>query len=130
MVDPYDLNVIRGDSLRWTANFVDTTGVTYDLTGATLTMQVRNGYYPSALLASYQVSIKSNSTLSSPNGITGGISTTATGGIAYLCIGSTYTVNFAPYTNCFYDIQAVQPTNTNTITLARGRIQTFPDVTS
>lgn len=130
MPDPYDLSVVVGDTLRWTSTFVDSSGNSYNLTGATLSMQVRKGYYPSALVVSYTLGVTAGSGLTYPNGLSGGISTTATGGVAYLCIGSTYTNQFPAYTNVFYDLQAVGPIKNDTITLAKGRITPLPNVTN
>lgn len=130
MVDPYDLSVVVGDTLRWTSIFSDINGNSYNLTGATLSMQVRKGYYPSNLVVSYTLEVTSGSGLTYPDGISGGISTTANGGIAYLCIGSTYTRQFPPYTNVFYDLQAVGPIKNDTITLAKGRITPLPNVSN
>lgn len=130
MVDPYDLSVVIGDTLRWTASFSDLNGNSYNLNGSTLSMQIRKGYYPSALVTSYTIGVTSGSGLTYPNGLSGGISTTATGGIAFLCVGSTYTSQFPPYTNVFYDLQVVGPIKNDTITLAKGRITPLPNVTN
>jgi hypothetical protein len=100
------------------------------LTGATLSLQIRNGYAPSKIFASYTFGVTAGSTLSQANGILGGISTTPNGGVANLCIGSTYTKQFPPYTNVFYDLQASNVSNGDTITLALGAIKPTPNVTT
>jgi hypothetical protein len=130
MVEPYDLNAIIGDTLRWNASFTNSAGNSYNLTGSTLSLQVRNGYYPSKIFVTYTFGVTSGSTLSQANGIVGGISTTASGGVANICIGSTYTNQFPPYTNVFYDLQASNASNGDTITLARGAIKPIPNVTT
>ena len=129
MVEPYDLNVIIGDTLRWSASFKNSAGNSYNLTGATLSLQIRNGYAPSKIFASYTFGVTSGSALNQANGVLGGISTTATGGVANICIGSTYTSQFPPYTNVFYDLQASNVSNGDTITLALGAIKPTPNVT-
>lgn len=129
MVEPYDLNAIVGDTLRWSVSFTNSSGNSYNLTGATLSLQVRSGFYPSKLIASYTLGVTAGSTLSSPSGIIGGISTTPSGGVANLCVGSTYTSQFPVYTNVFYDLQASGIVNNDTVTLARGAIKPTPNVT-
>lgn len=129
MQDPYDLTVVKGDTLRWSTMFKTSQGLTYNLTGATLMMQVRESYYPSSLVASFSVDITAGTILQTPNGLTGGISSTATGGTSNMCIGSTYTSKLSPYVVSFYDIQAIQ-SNQDVITLQRGKISVLPDVTA
>ena len=128
MQDPYDLTVVKGDTLRWSTTFKDSQGATYNLSGATLTMQVRSSYYPASLVVSYQIGITSGSTLQTPNGLSGGISALANGSTANMCVGSTYTAKLSPYVVSFYDIQAARPAN-DVITLQRGKITVLPDVT-
>jgi hypothetical protein len=129
MADSYDPTVIRGDTLRWTMSLTNSSGNTYDLTGSTLAMQIRSGYYPSKLLTSYEISITAGSQLETLEGQTGGLSATGTGGVILVCVGSNYTKNFPAYTNIFYDIEQKTATNNNTITLLSGRINTVLDVT-
>lgn len=128
MADSYDPNVVRGDTLRWTMTLKNSSGGTYNLAGSTLSMQVRSGYYPAKLLASYTVGVTAGSTLYTPEGETGGL--VASGGTIVVCVGSNYTKNFPPYTNVFYDIQQKIDSSDDTITLLQGKINTDLDVTS
>ena len=129
MADSYDPTVIRGDTLRWTMTLLDSSGATYALAGSTLAMQVRSGFFPSKLVASYELGVTSGSQISALDGITGGISANATTGLISVCIGSNYTEKFPPYTNVFYDIEQQISSSKNTTTLLRGRINTVLDVT-
>lgn len=123
----YDPNLVLGDTLRWSMALKNSAGTSYDLTGSTLSMQVRSGYYPSAILVSYSIGITSGTTISIPEGSTGGLAA-ATGGAINICIGSNYTKNFPPYTQIFYDLQQITSA-ADTITLLRGKINTLLDVT-
>jgi hypothetical protein len=90
-------------------------------------MQVRNGYDPSTLVASYSKYVDSNAILSYPNGLTGGISS-ATGGTVYLCLGHTYSDDLTTDRICKYDLKVVTPTN-ELYTLIRGNLQVLSSVT-
>lgn len=129
MANTFDPTIVKGDTLRWQMALTDSTGATYDLTGITLMMQVRKSYYPGPLLASYNLYVTAGNTLYTLDGITGGISATATGGYCNICVGSNYTINFPQYSGAFYDIQAIKPNNGGVDTLLRGRINVLPDVT-
>ena len=129
MADTFDPTVVKGDTLRWQMALTDSTGATYNLTGATLMMQVRKSYYPGPLLFQATLGVTSGSVLYTLDGITGGISATGTGGLCNICIGSNYTINFSQYTGAFYDIQAIKPSNAGVDTLLRGKINVLPDVT-
>jgi hypothetical protein len=102
-------------------------GSSYDLTGSTLSMQIRSGYYPSSVLVSYSTGITAGTIISIPEGSTGGLAA-ATGGSVNICVGSNYTKNFPPYTQIFYDLQQIS-SGGDTITLLRGKINTILDVT-
>lgn len=129
MANTFDPTVVKGDTLRWQMALTDSSGVTYSLTGVTLMMQVRKSYYPGPVLASYTLGVTAGSTLYTLDGVTGGLSASATGGICNVCIGSNYTINFPQYSGAFYDIQAIKPNNAGVDTLLRGRINVLPDVT-
>jgi hypothetical protein len=129
MADTYDPTVIRGDTLRWAMRMQDSAGITLDLTNSTLNMQVRSSDYPATLYASYSLSVTSGTNYFVPDGVIGGISATGTGGIALICIGSTYTQKLPPYTPAFYEIQQITTDVNDTKTLLRGKINVTPDVT-
>ena len=127
MADSYDSSVIRGDTLRWTMFVRDSSGGSYDFNGSTLRMHVRNGYAPAKVFASYTTGVTTGSVLTIPNGICGGISANAVGNVV-VCVGSSHTENFSPYTKVFYDIQE-QKSNGDIETLISGNINVLPDVT-
>jgi hypothetical protein len=125
----FDPTVVKGDTLRWQMVLTNASGSSYDLTGATLSMQVRKSYYPGEALFSTQLNVTAGSQLYTLNGISGGLAASATGGICNVCIGSTYTINFSEYSGAFYDIQVQFATNSDVNTLLRGKITVLPDVT-
>lgn len=129
MQDTYDPTVVQGDSLRWQMAIQDASGNTYQMTGATLTIQVRRSYYPSSLQYQAQIGVTSGSTLVTLDGITGGLSVNPETGLCNVCIGSAYTKSFSPYSGAFYDIQAQKPNSSGIDTLLRGRITVLPNVT-
>lgn len=128
MADSFDPTIVKGDTLRWQMALTDSTGATYDLTGVTLFMQVRKSYYPGPTLYQAILNVTAGSTLYTLDGVTGGLSATATGGICNVCVGSAYTINFPQYSGGFYDIQAIKPNNNGVDTLLRGKINVLPDV--
>lgn len=129
MANSYDTSVVRGDTLRWSMSLKDGAGATYNLSGSTLSMQIRQGHYPAKLLASYTLGITSGSVVYAIEGITGGISANGSQGNIAVCVGSNYTKNFPIYTEIFYDIQQQKPGNNDTLTLLQGKIDVTPDVT-
>jgi hypothetical protein len=129
MLDNFNPTVVKGDTITWAMLLSGPTGATYNLTGATLSMQVRKSYHPSGLLATYYLGITAGTQFTPVDGIVGGLAGSATGGLVYVTIGSTYTANFSPYSSSFYDIQLQYPNQGGVITLLRGRIETLPDVT-
>lgn len=128
MANSYDTSVIRGDTLRWTFNWSNELGSTFDLSGSTLYMAIGRSYDNSSLLLSYTINVQAGSTAVSPKGFTGGISSGATGGTLFVCVGSTYTQLFPLYTSVFYDIQATIASTQDIITLQNGQINILPDV--
>lgn len=129
MADSYDPSVIRGDTLRWTMYLKNSSGATINLSGSTLTMQIRSGHYPAKILANYSIGATNGSQLFSLDGMTGGLSVASTSGIISVCVGSNYTQNFPAYTPVFYDIQQQITSAKDTTTLLTGKIDTILDVT-
>jgi len=125
----YDFQMVQGDSYRWSM-YLDDGGTAYNLTGCTLTMQLRKGYYPSALVASYVTYVPAGFTNASmPEGLIGGLSASATGGTIYVSIGATYTSQLTPGSTPKYDIQILNPDGNTVTTLLRGSIQILDEVT-
>lgn len=128
MIDNFDVTLVKGDTARWSNFFVGvTSGVTFNFTGCTLYMQVRNGYDPSTLVASYSLYVTSNSQLAYPNGFTGGLSS-ATGGTVYMCLGSSQSDFLTSDRICKYDLKVLTP-NKELYTLIRGNLQVLQSVT-
>ena len=131
MANNYDLSIVQGDTLRWSMYLTGDGGTAYNLGGATLSMQVRKGYYPSALLVSYSsyISPAGNSNINYPEGYVGGLSASATGGTIYISIGATYTGLLSSDSTSKYDIQIIHPTTNMVLTILRGAITGIPEVT-
>ena len=130
MASSYDTTVVQGDTLKWAMFLKDQGGTAYNLSGCTLSMQVRKGYYPSSLVASYTSYVPAGTTGSNfTDGLIGGLSATATGGTIYIALGATYTGNFSSETTAKYDIQLVNPTGNNVTTILRGSLTILPEVT-
>ena len=130
MSDNFNPVVVKGDTLTWVMNLANASGTTFDLGGATLSMQVRKSYHPSGLLVSYVLGVPVGSSVIPVDGVTGGLAASATGGLVYITIGSQYTKSFSEYTPSFYDMQLQYPNNGGVLTLLRGKIETLPDVTA
>jgi hypothetical protein len=129
MNDNYDFSMVQGDSYQWIMTFISGDGTPYNLAGSTLSMQVRNGYYPTSIIASYQTYIPAGTTYAQmPNGLIGGICGTATGGTIYVSLGSTYSANFFGGSTPKYDIQ-LQTSGNIKNTLVRGTIEVLNEVT-
>ena len=122
MASNYDLSIVQGDTLRWSMYLTGDGGTAYNLGGATLSMQVRKGYYPSSLLASYSsyISPSGNVNINYPEGYIGGLSASATGGTIYISIGATYTCLLSSDSTSKYDIQIVHPTTNMVLTILRS----------
>lgn len=130
MPSNYDISIVQGDTLRWAMYFKDQGGTAYNLSGCTLSMQIRKGYYPSTLLSTYNSYVPSGSTYSSfPEGILGGLSATATGGTIYISIGASYSSQLSSEATAKYDIQLVNPIGNTVTTILRGSITVLPEVT-
>jgi len=130
MPSSYDTSIVQGDTLKWSMFLKDQGGTAYNLGGCTLSMQVRKGYYPSSLIASYSAYVPVGLTLAEfPEGIVGGLSASATGGTIYIALGATYTSNFSSETTAKYDIQLTNPTGSNVTTILRGSLTILPEVT-
>ena len=129
MSDTFNPSVIKGDTITFTLSIAGATGAVYDISGSTLSMQVRKSYHPSGLLASYQLYVPAGAPLIPVDGVTGGLAVNLASGMVYVTIGSRYTASFSDYSPSFYDIQLEYPNNAGVITLLRGSIDTLPDVT-
>lgn len=131
MASNYDLSIVQGDTLRWSMYLTGDGGTAYNLSGATLSMQVRRGYYPSTLLASYSSYILPGGNINStyPEGFVGGLSGSATGGTIYISVGATYTSLLSSDSTSKYDIQIIHPTTNMVLTILRGAITGIPEVT-
>jgi len=129
MADTFNTTAIKGDTIIWAMNLSSATGGVYNLSGCTLTMQVRKSYQPSGLLTSYSLYVPQDGIVIPVDGVTGGLAASSTGGIVYITIGSAYTKNFSQYTPSFYDMQLEYPNEGGIVTLLRGSIETLPDVT-
>jgi hypothetical protein len=130
MSDNFNPVVVKGDTLTWVMNLANAAGNTFDLGGATVSMQVRKSYHPSGLLVSYVLGVPVGSSAIPFDCVTGGLAASATGGLVYVTIGSAYTKSFSEYSSSFYDMQLQYPNNGGLVTLLRGRIETLPDVTA
>lgn len=130
MPSSYDLTVVQGDTVRWAMYLKDQGGTAYNLSGCTLSMQFRKGYYPASLVSSYSTHVPSGtSNVGTPEGIIGGLSASATGGTIYIALGSTYTGQFSSEATGKYDIQILNPTGNTVTTILRGSITILPEVT-
>lgn len=128
MIDNFDVTLVKGDTARWSNFFLGvTSGVTFNFVGCTLYLQVRNGYDPSTLVASYSKYVESDAVLNHPAGFTGGISA-ATGGTVYLCLGYTHSSSLTTDRICKYDLRVLTPSN-DFYTLLRGNLQVLSPVT-
>jgi hypothetical protein len=125
----YDISIIQGDSFRW-AMYLDNGGTAYDLSGCTLSMQLRKGYYPSTLVASYVINVPTGFTgATMPEGMFGGLCASATGGTIYVSIGATHTSQLTPNSTPKYDLQIVNPVGNTVTTILRGTIEVLDEVT-
>lgn len=130
MASNYDINVVQGDTLRWAMYLKDQGGTAYNLSGCTLSMQLRKGYYPSILISTYSSNVPDGSTYATfPEGLIGGLSASATGGTIYISIGATYTGQLSSEAISKYDIQVVNPQGNTVTTILRGSITVLPEVT-
>lgn len=129
MAKEQDITVVKGDTARWSSFIYDeTSGSTFNFSYCDVYMQVRNGYYPSNLIADYSVSGATYSRVSAPNGLTGGISVSS-GGTMYLCIGSSQSNKLSLDRACKYDVRAYNRSTDDYITILKGNIQVLPEIT-
>jgi len=130
MASNYDISLVQGDTIRWAMYLKDQGGTAYNLGGCTLSLQVRKGYYPSPMVATYTANVpEGNTEAAFPDGLIGGLSASATGGTIYIAIGATYTSQLSPESVSKYDIQVVNPTGSVVTTILRGSITVLPEVT-
>lgn len=129
MAKEQDITVVKGDTARWSSFIYDqTTGSTFNFINCDIYMQIRNGFYPSTLVANYGISVVSNSILDTPVGLTGGISA-ATGGTLFLCLGSCQSNNLSLDRICKYDVRVHNKTSNDFITILKGNILVLPEIT-
>jgi len=129
MAKEQDITVVKGDTARWSSFIYDeTTGSTFNFSQCDVYMQVRAGFYPSTLVADYSVAGATYSTLSLPNGLTGGISV-AIGGTMNMCIGSSQSNQLFLSRVCKYDVRAHNRTTGDYTTVLQGNIQVLPEIT-
>jgi hypothetical protein len=131
MADNFDVTLVKGDTARWSYFFLGlTSGVTFNFSGTTVYMQVRNGYSPATLVASYTKHVPEGTVLSFPDGLTGGlgVGSGTTGGTCNFCIGYSFTNELTADRMCKYDFKVLDTNNTLT-TLLRGNLQVLPEVT-
>jgi len=123
----YDINFIKGDTIRWAQFFRNSNGSTFNFTGSTLYMSVRTSYSSGNTVISYVKYISGSCSPSAPKGYTGGIAGYS-GGTLFICIGSTYTVNMKTERTGTYEIKVKTPSLNNTITLLKGNIYPLQNV--
>jgi hypothetical protein len=129
MADSYNPTIVKGDTVTWAMGVCGGTGAAYNLTGITLTMEIRKSYYPGNEIVKYVQGVTSGTVFTPPDGVTGGLAVTGTGGLIYVTVGSNYTNQFPDYVPVFYDIQMQYPNNGGIVTLLRGTINSLLQVT-
>ncbi len=130
MAESFDTSFVQGDTIKWSLYFTDKGGTAYNLSGCTLSMQIRRGYYPSSLVSSYSTFVPEGTPAGNyPEGIIGGLSASATGGTLYVCIGATYTSKLPSDTTSKYDLQIINPNGNTVTTILRGSLTVLPEVT-
>lgn len=129
MPDSYNPTIVKGDTVTWAMGICGPTGGAYNLTGVTLTMEIRKSYYPGGEIVKYTKGVTAGTPFVPPDGVTGGIAVTGTAGLIYVTVGSNYTNQFPDYVPVFYDIQMQYPNNGGIVTILRGTINTLLQVT-
>jgi len=130
----YDITIVQGETARWSKFFTDPiSGNTFNFKGGydSLFLSVRTGYYPAPLVVNYTLGVLQGMTLTSPDGLTGGIGVASgtTGGTCNFCIGWSFTNEMTTDRMCKYDFKVLDTTNNSITTLLRGNIQVLPEVT-
>ena len=129
MAKNYDITVVKGDTARWSSFIYDeTTGSTFNFTNCDVFMQVRNGFYPSTLVADYSTTVTSYTLLLTPDGLTGGISAIS-GGTVSMCIGSSQSNNLSLDRVCKYDVRVHNKSTDDYTTILQGNIIVLPEIT-
>lgn len=121
----YDINFIKGDTIRWAQFFKNSNGSTFLFNGCTLYMSVRDSYSSGSAVASYVQYI--NEAISPPTGLIGGIGSELSGTL-YVCIGSSYSDKLKPERTGAYEIKVVTPQK-NTTTILKGNLNALQNVT-
>lgn len=129
MSDNYSPTIVKGDTVTWAMGLCGPTGAIYNLTGTTLTMEIRKSYYPGNEIVKYVQGITDGTQFVPADGVTGGLSVLGTAGIIYITVGSNYTNQFPDYVPVFYDLQLEYPNNGGIVTLLRGTINSLLQVT-
>jgi hypothetical protein len=129
MADSYNPTIVKGDTVTWAMGLCGPTGAVYNLTGTTLTMEIRKSYYPGNQIVKYVQAVTAGTPFVAPDGITGGLGVIGTSGVIYVTVGSNYTNQFPDYVPVFYDIQMQYPNNGGIVTLVRGTINNLLQVT-
>lgn len=130
MVTNLDISAVQGDTIKIAAYVTGAGGTAYNLSGVTLSAQLRRGYYPSSIVASYQTYVPAGTLITGfPAGFTGGISAAATGGTIYISFGSTYVSQCSSEATAKYDVQMFNNSTKDTTTILRGSIKILPEVT-
>jgi hypothetical protein len=126
----YDISVVKGDTVRWSQFFFNSSGSTFDFRGCTLHMQVKlGGYHSSKLISSYSRYIDPFKNFVEPFGYTGGITAKNTG-TAYFCLGSCYSNQLTTSRPYNYDVKVEVPGKLGVTTIIRGNIYALPNATN
>lgn len=124
-----DINFTKGDTIRWSQFFRNSDGTTFNFSGSTLYMNVRNSYSSGNIIASYQNYISGSCSPIQPHGYTGGLAGFS-GGTLYICIGSTFTSKMKIERTGTYEIKVKTPASNSTITILKGNLHPLQNVTS
>lgn len=124
----YDINFTKGDTIRWTQFFKNSDGSTFNFSGSTVYMNVRNSYSSGNTVVSYVRYISGNEYPTQPKGYTGGLFAYS-GGTMFICIGSTYTNNLKIEKTATYEIKVKSPLqNVDVTTILKGNIYPYQNV--
>ena len=133
MAKQQDITAVKGDTVRWSSFIYDeTTGSTFNFTNCDVFVQVRNGFYPSYLVADYSKTATTYAGNTSIGGLTGGIAVTVNGplgGALYMCIGSSQSNHLSLDRVCKYDVRVHNKTTDDYTTVLQGNIKVLPKIT-
>jgi fibronectin type 3 domain-containing protein len=111
MADTYDIELIQGSSFSLSVTATDNNGIPIDLSGYSMTGQIKSKYSDSTILAAISPTIESPSV----------------SGIFSIALTAAQTAAL-PITIAVYDVEATSPSNTVT-KLLRGYCYVAPEVT-